>query len=159
EKIDGVTPLNKVERELHCSACDRFLGTTTQDSYQDKLKCSNSKCKVLDVPTVKEAANAQTLKAPKNQLPVGDVQSYEQQLEAVIRDHMNRQIEQFIDALEAPQNADNAEEDTEEFTDDMMVVIVSVLIAAGTLQMAQGLNLLSQAGIPITGAVTFALSE
>src|SRR5690606_20818277 len=27
EKIDGVTPLNKVERELHCSACDRFLGT------------------------------------------------------------------------------------------------------------------------------------
>src|SRR5690606_1876537 len=63
EKIDGVTPLNKadetkmgskVERELHCSACDRFLGTTTQESYQDKLKCSNSKCKALDVPTVKE---------------------------------------------------------------------------------------------------------
>lgn len=153
EKIDGVSPLNSVERELHCSACDRFLGTTTQASYQDKLKCSNSKCKALEAPTVKEAAKSTD---PKAQLPVGDVQVYEQQLEAVIRDHMNRHIEQFIDALEAPQNA---EEDTDEFTDDMMVVIVSVLIAAGTLQMAQGLNLLSQAGIPVTGAVTFALSE
>lgn len=153
EKIDGVTPLNSVERELHCSSCDRFLGTTTQVSYTDKLKCANSKCRTLEVPTVKEAAKSTD---PKAQLPQGDVQVYEQQLEAVIRDHMSRHIEQFIDSLEAPQNA---EEDTEEFTDDMMVVIVSVLIAAGTLQMAQGLNLLSQAGIPVTGAVTFALSE
>src|SRR5690606_34253705 len=154
EKIDGVTPLNKVERELHCSACDRFLGTTTQDSYQDKLKCSNSKCKALDVPTVKEAAKSTN---PKAELPVGDVQIYEQQLESVIRTHMERHLDSAISSLEAPQDA--VEEDTEEFTDDMMVVIVSVLVSSGALQMAQGLNLLSQAGIPVTGAVEFTLKE
>lgn len=53
-KIDGVTPLNSVEKELHCSSCDRFLGVTAQDNYQDKLKCSNSKCRALDVPVVKK---------------------------------------------------------------------------------------------------------
>ena len=60
---------------------------------------------------------------------------------------MERHIDSFITSLEAPQDA--VEEDTEEFTDDMMVVIVSVLVASGTLQMAQGLNLLSQAGIQL----------
>lgn len=154
EKIDGVQPLNSVEKELHCQACDRFLGVTTQASYTDKLKCSNSKCKALEVPTVKEAAKADTLKA---QLPNADVQIYEQQLETVIRTHMERHIDRAISSLEAPQDA--VEEDTEEFTDDMMVVIVSVLVASGALQIAQGLNLLSQSGIPVTGAVEFALSE
>lgn len=55
-KIDGVTPLNAVERELHCSKCDRFLGMTTKDTYGDKLKCSNSKCRVLEVPIIKETS-------------------------------------------------------------------------------------------------------
>lgn len=45
---------NAVERELHCSKCDRFLGETTQAKYTDKIKCSNSKCKALEIPTVKE---------------------------------------------------------------------------------------------------------
>lgn len=45
---------NAVERELHCSKCDRFLGETTQSKYTDKIKCSNSKCKALEIPTVKE---------------------------------------------------------------------------------------------------------
>jgi len=154
---DGKAVSNLAVKELHCNKCDRFLGTTTQDSYRDKIKCSNSKCKALDIPVIKEAANAETLKAPKNQLPVGDVQIYEQQLESVIRTHVNRHIDSFISSLEAPQDA--VEEDTEDFTDDMMVVIVSVMIASGALQFAQGLNLLSQAGIPVTGAVEFALSE
>lgn len=42
-------PLN----ELHCSACDRFLGETSQKTYADRLKCSNSSCKALEVPIVK----------------------------------------------------------------------------------------------------------
>lgn len=53
-KIDGVTPLNSVEKQLHCSDCDRFLGTTTKSEYTDKIKCANSKCKVLKVPTIKK---------------------------------------------------------------------------------------------------------
>lgn len=53
-EIDGVTPLNAVENELHCAECDRFLGTTAKAIYEDKLKCSNTKCKVLEVPKVKE---------------------------------------------------------------------------------------------------------
>lgn len=40
-------------RELHCNKCDRFLGTTDNKTYTDKIKCSNSKCKTLDVPVVK----------------------------------------------------------------------------------------------------------
>lgn len=50
-EIDGVTPLNSV-KELHCSVCNRFLGETTAETYTDKLKCSNSSCKALEVPTI-----------------------------------------------------------------------------------------------------------
>lgn len=51
---DG-TLLNKaVEYERHCSTCDRFLGITTNKDYSDKDKCSNSACKALEVPTIKE---------------------------------------------------------------------------------------------------------
>lgn len=54
-KIDGVTPLNIVDNELHCAECDRFLGTTANDTATDKLKCSNSKCRALAVPLVRKA--------------------------------------------------------------------------------------------------------
>lgn len=54
-KIDGVSPLNSAEYERHCSKCDRFLGLTTNKQYSDKDKCSNSACKVLDVPVLKDA--------------------------------------------------------------------------------------------------------
>lgn len=54
DKIDGVTPVNSVERELHCSDCDRFLGTTMQAEYKDKIKCGNSACKALKVPALKD---------------------------------------------------------------------------------------------------------
>lgn len=59
-KIDGVSPLSKVaaEMELHCSSCDRFLGTTASSDFKDKLKCSNSSCKTLEIPTIKEIQNA-----------------------------------------------------------------------------------------------------
>lgn len=54
-RIDGITPVNSVEYEIHCSKCDRFLGMTENKDYSDKLKCSNTKCKVLDVPVIREA--------------------------------------------------------------------------------------------------------
>lgn len=50
--------LNAVERELHCKECDRFLGETKQMEYSDKIKCSNSKCKALEVPVIKDKQNA-----------------------------------------------------------------------------------------------------
>lgn len=49
-----VREVNNSVKELHCKECDRFLGETTQIKYNDKLKCSNSKCKALKVPVVKE---------------------------------------------------------------------------------------------------------
>lgn len=52
-EIDGVTPLNAT-KELHCASCDRFLGETTLETYTDKIKCGNSACKALEVPTIKE---------------------------------------------------------------------------------------------------------
>lgn len=58
-KIDGVTPLNNAERELHCSKCDRFLGTTARDTVDEKLKCPISKCGALDIPVVKAPVSAQ----------------------------------------------------------------------------------------------------
>jgi phage portal protein BeeE len=54
-KIDGVTPLNKAEYERHCAKCDRFLGLTSNKDYADRDKCSNSSCKALDVPVLKDA--------------------------------------------------------------------------------------------------------
>lgn len=47
-------PENPVDhKELHCSVCDRFLGETTAEAYTDKLKCSNSSCKALEVPVIR----------------------------------------------------------------------------------------------------------
>lgn len=57
-EIDGVTPLNNTDKELHCATCDRFLGTTNQDSASDKLKCSNSKCRALEIPVVKTSISS-----------------------------------------------------------------------------------------------------
>lgn len=50
-----VPPLEVINsvNELHCSKCDRFLGETTESIYKDKIKCSNSKCKALEVPNVR----------------------------------------------------------------------------------------------------------
>ena len=55
ESWEKVTVANSIERNLHCKECDRFLGTTTQDSYTDKIKCGNSKCKALEIPVIKES--------------------------------------------------------------------------------------------------------
>lgn len=52
-KIDGVTPLNNIN-EIHCSKCDRFLGDTTRDSIEERLKCGNTACKALEIPIVKK---------------------------------------------------------------------------------------------------------
>lgn len=52
EVKDAPDPQNPTN-EIHCSACDRFLGNTSKESVDDKLKCSNSACKALAVPVVK----------------------------------------------------------------------------------------------------------
>ena len=55
ESWEKVAVSNSVERNIHCKECDRFLGKTTQDTYTDKIKCSSSKCKVLEIPIIKES--------------------------------------------------------------------------------------------------------
>lgn len=44
--------------ELHCASCDRFLGITDKAEATDQLKCSNSKCRALEVPVVKAPSSA-----------------------------------------------------------------------------------------------------
>lgn len=154
EKIDGVTPLNKVERELHCTACDRFLGTTTQDSYTDKLKCSNSKCKALDVPTVKEAAKSPD---PKAQLTASDEELYRTQLESVTRDFMQAEVDRAIAAVDSPQSA--TQEELDDFVDEAMRVIVSVLVVSGAIQYSEGIALLISSGLSADGTSYFQLSD
>lgn len=154
DKIDGVQPLNKVERELHCQACDRFLGTTTQDSYQDKLKCSNSKCKALDVPTVKEAAKSTD---PKAQLTPSDEELYRTQLESVTRDFMQAEVDRAITAVDSTQNA--TEQELEDFLDEAMVTITSILVASGALEYSEGIALLISNGLSADGTSYFQLSD
>lgn len=154
EKIDGVTPLNKVEKELHCSACDRFLGTTTQASYQDKLKCSNSKCKALEVPTVKEAAKSTD---PKAQLSDTDRELYETQLESITRDFMRKEVDRAIAAVDSPQNA--TQEELDDFVDEAMRVIVSVLVVSGTIQYAEGIAMLIASGLNADGTSFYEVSD
>lgn len=55
DEVEGAPNPNDATMELHCGSCDRFLGMTTNNKPTDKLKCSNSACKSLDVPVVKEA--------------------------------------------------------------------------------------------------------
>lgn len=157
EEIDGVTPLNnKLEKELHCKDCDRFLGTTTQDSYSDKIKCSNSKCKALEIPVVKEAANAETLK-PKSQLSSTDEELYQTQLEASTRDFMRKEVDRAIAAVDGAQDA--TQEELDEFLDEAMKTIVSVLVASGAIEYSEGIALLINSGLDGTGTSYFKLSD
>ena len=50
---DPNNPTDKL-KEMHCVDCDRFLGNTTKDVVDEAIKCSNSKCKALKVPAVRE---------------------------------------------------------------------------------------------------------
>lgn len=153
EKIDGVTPLNKVERELHCTACDRFLGTTTQESYADKLKCSNSKCKALEVPTVKEAAKSTD---PKAQLSSAEEEIYITDLEVATRDFMRKEVNRAIAAVDGAQNA--TQEELDDFLDDAMRTIVSILVASGTIQYSEGIALLIANGLSAEGTSFYEVS-
>jgi len=155
EKIDGVTPLNnKTEKELHCKDCDRFLGTTTQDSYSDKIKCSNSKCKALDIPVIKEAANAETLKA---QLTKTDEELYQTDLEVATRDFMRKEVTRAVDAVDGAQDA--TQEELDDFIEDAMRTIVSILVASGSIQYAEGIALLIAEGLNGEGTSYFQLSD
>lgn len=155
EKIDGVTPLNNsIEKEFHCKDCGRFLGTTTQDSYTDKIKCSNSKCKALDIPVIKEAANAETLKA---QLTKTDEELYQTDLEVATRDFMRKEVTRAVDAVDGAQDA--TQEELDDFVEDAMRTIVSILVASGSIQYAEGIALLIAQGLNGEGTSYFQLSD
>ena len=154
DKIDGVQPLNKVEKELRCSACARFLGTTTQDSYTDKIKCANSKCRTLDVPTVKEAAKSTN---PKAQLSDVDVELFTTDLEVATRNFMRKEVDRAIAAVDSPQNA--SDEELDEFVDDAMRTIVAILVVSGAIQYSEGIALLIANGLSGEGTSYFQLSD
>lgn len=145
-----------VEAELHCKECDRFLGTTKQIEYRDKLKCSNSKCKALEVPVIKEAANAETLKATKS-LTEEQEELYQAQLEDVTRAFMRKEVDSAISAVDGVTKA--TEQEIDEFTDEAMRVIVSVLAVSGTIQYAEGIALLIASGLNADATSVYEVSE
>lgn len=110
-------------------------------------------------PVNKGAAKSKDPKV-QNQLSDVDVETYEVQLSKVIRDNMSKQIEKYIDSMDT-QNAegDPEEPDTEEFTEEMMEVIVATLIAAGNIQYDEGVAMLAASGVSTEGLSSFALTE
>lgn len=92
-----------------------------------------------------------------NKLSQTDVDQYEHQLAVVIRDHMQKDIDEAVDSLDA-KNEDSTTKD-EDFTAAMMVVIVSVLVASGEIQYPEGMQILVDAGISTDGLKSFTLSE
>lgn len=145
---------SKIEHELHCQACDRFLGTTLQDSYDGKLKCSNSKCKLLDTPTVKEAAKSTD---PKAQLSDVDVELFTTDLEVATRNFMRKEVDRAIAAVDGTQNA--TDEELDEFVDDAMRTIVAILVVSGAIQYSEGIALLIANGLSGEGTSYFQLSD
>lgn len=111
-------------------------------------------------PVNKKTKGAAKSTNPKAELNNTDVEAYEVQLSGVVRDHMSRQIEKYIDSLD-PQDAegDPDKEDSEEFNDDMMVIIVAVLLAAGSTQYDEGIAMLAAAGSSTDELTSFALKE
>ena len=99
----------------------------------------------------KEVAKSDTLKAVSEQERL----TYEQKLSEVVRQHMRKQIDKAINATKAVAT----EVEVEEFTDDMMVLIVEGMVASGVIQYREGVNLLLSAGI-VSGQVSaFKLSQ
>lgn len=99
------------------------------------------------------------VKKPKNELSDAEVESLEIRLSAVITDHMSKQIENYIESLDTnDKKGDPTEEETDEFTDDMMVVIVASMIASGEIQYPLGISLLVDAGINTDDTTSFTLS-
>src|SRR5690606_22055376 len=117
-------------------------------------KCSNSQCKVLDVPTVKEAAKSTD---PKAQLTPSDVELYRTQLESVTRDFMQAEVDRAIAAVDSPQNA--TEQELEDFLDNAMVTITSILVASGALEYSEGIALLISSGLSADGTSYFQLTD
>lgn len=95
----------------------------------------------------------------KNQLSQTDVELFEAQLSQVIKDHMSKQIEKYIDEEVQDAAGDPDDDETEEFTDEMMVVIVAAMSAAGEIQYPEGLAMVADAGYDIGNATSFTLSE
>lgn len=95
---------------------------------------------------------------PKAQLSQDDVELYEEQLSIVVRDHMSKQIEDYIATLDDDaQNAegDPTEADTDDFNEAMLLVIIAIMQATGDLEYVSGLALLVAAGVKTDGVTPY----
>ena len=155
EEDKDVVIYRSVEAELRCKDCDRFLGTTKQVEYSDKLKCSNSKCKTLDVPVIKEAANADTLKS-KSLTPDQEI-LYQTQLEATTREFMRQEVDKAIEAVDSGTKA--TQQEIDEFTDEAMRTIVAILVVSGAIQYQDGIALLFASSLDTSGTSAFNLTD
>lgn len=153
----------------------------TLDSAVDALRLSNA-YKLLamgetneteidnDKPDVDEGGEVEDAPNPEkidgvtplnvnNQLLDSEVTGFEDDLEFVIREHMSKQIEKYITDEVKNQAGDPTEDETEEFVNAMMVVLLSVMLASGIDAQPEGIALLISAGLD-TGAITeYAVSE
>lgn len=121
----------------------------------DEVESAPDPTKIDGTTPVNEAAKRTN---PKAQLSDTDSEAYEIQLAGVIRADMQKQVDAAVDAVDSTQDA-TEDEEAEELTDEMMVHIVTIMVAAGTLQYTDGLMMLIAAGVNTDGATAFSLSE
>lgn len=112
--------------------------------------------KIDGVTPINKKQKKKTYKKPKDELTKSDVDQYEEQLAVIIRRYMQMDIDSAIENLES---TNNQSEEDEEFTDEMMTVIVAILLAAGTIQYEEGISILVAADISVDNLTAYAVSE
>lgn len=130
---DGRGVSNQVESELHCSKCDRFLGKTKKSKYEDKLKCSNTKCKALEVPIIKQGEAISTNpKAQENNSPESveaELVPFEEQIEELLQNQIDIQVDRAVTSI-----SDQVEEATDDENEELTEEILAILLAVNTLR-------------------------
>lgn len=115
---------------------------------------------VIDSPDPDKIDGVTPINKLKNQLNQTTVELFEEGLAQVVKDNMSKQIEKYIDSLDNQDAAgDPTKTDDEEFTDEMMVIIVAAMIAAGEIQYPEGVSLAASAGVDVTNASSFTLTK
>ena len=85
--------------------------------------------------------------------------TFEYKMAEVARKFMEKQIDTaIINATSKAVNTDQ-EKDNEAFTDEMLVVCVSAMVANGEIQYAQGIKILEQSGLDTSKATEFLLND
>ena len=85
--------------------------------------------------------------------------TFEYKMAEVARKFMEKQIDTaIINAISKAVNTDQ-EKDNEAFTDEMLVVCVSAMVANGEIQYAQGIKILEQSGLDTSKATEFLLND